>query len=118
MYSASSIHKARDLSPDLRRAAEALLGRNLPEDESISVRAFKGDTVKEAPTGEARAEAFRRLRSRIEQTAVRAPSVPEADIDAIIDEAASHAMSRRRAPQESPWTRSNVVVACSCFRRF
>ena len=90
MYGANSIHKARDLSPDLRRAAEALLGRNLQEDESISVRAFKGDTVKEAPTGEVRAEAFRRLRARIEQSAARAPGVPEADIDALIDEAVDH----------------------------
>ena len=94
MYGANSIHKARDLSPDLRRAAEALLGRNLQEDESISVRAFK-DTVKEAPTGEARAEAFRRLRARIEQTAARAPGVPEADIDALIDEAVDHVRHHR-----------------------
>src|ERR1019366_5539966 len=95
MFGASSIHKARDLSPDLRRAAEALLGRNLQEDESISVRAFKGDTVKEAPTGEVRAEAFRRLRARIEQTAARAPGVPEADIDALIDEAVDHVRHHR-----------------------
>jgi hypothetical protein len=95
MYGANSIHKARDLSPDLRRAAEALLGRNLQEDESISVRAFKGDTVKEAPTGEARAEAFRRLRARIEQSAARAPGVPEADIDALIDEAVDQVRHHR-----------------------
>jgi hypothetical protein len=95
MYGGISIHKARDLSPDLRRAAEALLGRNLQEDESISVRAFRGDTVKEAPTGEARAEAFRRLRARIEQTAARARAVPEGDIDALIDEAVDHVRHRR-----------------------
>jgi hypothetical protein len=95
MYGASSIHKARDLPADLRRAAEALLGRNLQEDESISVRAFKGDTVKQAPTGEARAEAFRRLSARIEQTAARAQGVPEANIDAAISEAVDYVRHHR-----------------------
>lgn len=90
MQIASSIHKARDLAPDLRRAAEALLGRVLQEDESISVRAFKGDIAKQAPTGEARAEAFRRLRARIEQTAKSTQGVPEAEMDAAIDEAVDY----------------------------
>ena len=95
MQTASSIHKARDLTPHLRRAAEALLGRVLQEDESISVRVFKGDIAKQAPTGEARAEVFRRLRARIEQTAKAAQGVPEAEIDAAIDEAVDHVRHHR-----------------------
>jgi hypothetical protein len=86
----TSIDKARHLTPDLRRAAEVLLAETFKRDESISTRAFKGDTAKEAPTGEARAEGFCRLIARIERTAVRAQTVPEADIDAIIDEAVEH----------------------------
>lgn len=87
--------QARDLAPDLRRAAEALLGRLLQEDESISVRVFKGDIAKQAPAGEARAEAFRRLRTRIEQTAKPAQGVPEAEIDAAIDEAVDYVRHHR-----------------------
>ena len=33
------IHKARDLSPDQKTAIESLLGRDLAEDEAISIRA-------------------------------------------------------------------------------
>jgi hypothetical protein len=95
VQTASSIHKARDLTPPLRRAAETLIGRVLQEDESISVRVFKGDIAKQAPTGEARAEAFRRLRARIEQTAKAAQGVPEAEIDAAIDEAIDHVRHHR-----------------------
>jgi hypothetical protein len=95
MQTATSIHKARDLAPDLRRAAEALLGRVLQEDQSISVRAFKGDIAKQAPSGEARAEAFGRLRARIEQTAKPARGVPEAEIDAAIDEAIDYVRHHR-----------------------
>jgi Asp-tRNA(Asn)/Glu-tRNA(Gln) amidotransferase A subunit family amidase len=35
------IHQARDLSPEQRAAAELLLGRQLDENESISVQAFE-----------------------------------------------------------------------------
>ena len=90
MQNASPIHKARDLAPELRRAAEALLGQVLQEDESISVRVFKGDIVKQALTREARAEAFHRLRARIEQTAKPTQGVPEAEVDAAIDEAVDY----------------------------
>jgi hypothetical protein len=86
MQNASPIHKARDLAPELRRAAEALLGRVLQEDESISVRVFKGDIVKQALTR----EAFHRLRARIEQTAKPTQGVPEAEVDAAIDEAVDY----------------------------
>ena len=95
MRDVSSIHKARDLSPNLRRAAEALLGRVLEEDESISVRAFKGNIVKHSPTGQARDEAFTRLRNRIDKTATRAEGVPEKEIDAAIDEAADYVRRHR-----------------------
>ena len=78
----------------MRRAAEALLGRALQEDENISVRAFKGAVLKEAPTGEAR-EAFRRLLDRVDRTARQAEGVSEAEIDAAIDEASDYVRRRR-----------------------
>ena len=95
MQSVSAIHRACDLTPDLRRAAEALLGRALQEDENISVRAFKGAVLKEAPTGEARDEAFLRLLDRVDRTARQAEGVSEAEIDAAIDEASDYVRRRR-----------------------
>ena len=35
------IHKAKDLSPDEKKAVEALLGRALSEEEEISIRALQ-----------------------------------------------------------------------------
>jgi hypothetical protein len=86
----SVIYQARELSPEMRRAAEVLLGGALDADEMITVRTSKGRLLKEAPTGEVREEAFRRLFDRIDQTAKRAEGVPEEDIDAAIDEAVDH----------------------------
>jgi hypothetical protein len=81
---ASSVHEASDLSPHLRRAVEALLGRAVEKNENVSVRAFRGEIMKQAPTGEARERSFRRLRGRIDETAKRAHGVPEEEIDAAI----------------------------------
>ena len=83
----SPVHKARDLSPDIRTAVEALLGRPLQDDESIAVKAFKGEVVKPAPTGSLREKAFQRLQSRMDNTGRRLCGLPEGELDAAIDEA-------------------------------
>jgi hypothetical protein len=81
MPNVSSLHTARDLSPDQRRAIESLLGRILDEDELVSVR-----TWKESLAGDAREEAFRK----------RAEGVSEEQIDAAIDEAVDYVRHNRR----------------------
>jgi len=91
----TAIHKAKDLPPDVRRTVEALLGRTVQEDENISVRAFVGDILKQAPIGQAREDAYRRLRTRIDETAQRVKDVPEEQIDAAIDEAADYVRHHR-----------------------
>ena len=83
----SAVHKARDLSPELRRAAETLLGQALEEDETVSLRASKGHIVKEAPTGRIREEAFRRLSEHMDRIAERVKDVPEQELNSLIDEA-------------------------------
>jgi hypothetical protein len=90
-----AIHKASDLSHDLRRAAEALLGQALEEDETVVLRASKGYIVSEGLTGDAREQAFRRLFERIDKTAKRADGVPEEEIDAAIDEAVDYVRHHR-----------------------
>jgi hypothetical protein len=98
----SVIYQAHELSPEMRRAAEVLLGGTLDEDEMITVRASKGRILKEAPTGEVREDAFRRLFGRIDQTAKRSEGVREEDVDAAIDEAVDYV--RHHRGWESRWT--------------
>lgn len=87
MQSTSPTRKARELSPDQRQAVEGLLGRVLQEDENVSVVAFQGNVIQAAPTGQARQEAYNRLRVRIDETALRAEGVSDFEINAAIDEA-------------------------------
>jgi hypothetical protein len=83
----SALRKARDLSPDVRQAVEILLGRRLQQEETISVQAYP---THEAPAGREREEGWRRLMERIDKTAARATNVPEAELDALIDEATEY----------------------------
>lgn len=41
------VHQAKDLSPEQKAAAELLLGRQIDEQESISVQAFRQPVVSE-----------------------------------------------------------------------
>ena len=81
----SSFQKAAELTPRVREALEALLGRTLQPDESVSVRTYR---PKAAPEGEARQAAYRRLLDRADRTAERVKNIPDAEIDQAIDEAA------------------------------
>jgi hypothetical protein len=92
----SAVHKARDLSPELRRAAETLLGQTLEEDETVSVRASKGYIVREAPAGKVREDAFRRLSEHMDKIAERVKDVPEQELNSLIDEAVAETRSHRR----------------------
>jgi hypothetical protein len=81
----SSFQKAADLPQRVREALEALLGRTLQPDESVSVRAYRR---KAAPEGEARETAYRRLFERADRTAERVKNIPDSEIDAAIEEGA------------------------------
>ncbi len=83
----NALSKARDLSPNLRNALEMLLGRPLQEEETVSIQAYP---THNAPTGQEREEAWKRLLDRIDRTAARVKDVPEAEIDALIDEATEY----------------------------
>ena len=80
-----ALRKVTELSADARHAMESILGRSLHEDEAISVNVYQP-----APTGVAREDASRRLLERIDKTARRVQGVPDAEIDAAIDEAVDH----------------------------
>lgn len=91
----SVIYQVDQLSPEMRRAAEVLLGGTLDEDELITVRASKGRILKEATTGEVREESFRRLFDRIDRTEKQAEGVPDEVVDAAIDEAVDYVRHHR-----------------------
>ncbi len=88
-----SISWARDLPPPVKAAIESLLGRPLRDDEQVSVRAFPRH---EAPRGEARAEAARRLEEHLDKMAAKVKAVPEEEMEAAINEATDHVRSDRR----------------------
>ncbi|SPF52515.1 hypothetical protein SBA4_510004 [Candidatus Sulfopaludibacter sp. SbA4] len=89
----TAAHYARDLSPELRRAAEALLGQALDEDETVTLRASKGFIVKEATAGKARDEAFQQLFEQMDKISERVKEVPEEELNELIDEAVAHVRS-------------------------
>jgi len=80
----SSLHSARGLSPAVRNAVEALLGRTLKDDEAVSVRAYQPH---EAPPAEHRRNAVRGLRQYFANIDRKAKDVPEDELDEIVDEA-------------------------------
>ena len=77
------LHKAGELAPQVKEAIESLLGRALQEDESVGIRTYR---ARNAPAGPARDMAYRRLLGRIDETANRVKNIPEAELDAAIDE--------------------------------
>ena len=87
--------QARDLPPEKRHAAEVLLGGALGEDELLLVRASKGSILKPGAKAEARDQAFMRLTTWSEEMAKRVEGVPEAEIDAAIDEAVDYVRHNR-----------------------
>ena len=84
----NALSKAAELAPPVRAAFESVLGRHLADDETVSISAYPN---RPAPTGEAREAAYRRLLDFGDKLAERVRDVPEAEIDAAIDEAVDHA---------------------------
>ena len=70
------IHQVRDLSPERRSAAELLLGRQLEENESISVQAFEPAPVSEQRRREVSA-GLRKLFAEVDRN-IRPAAVDEA----------------------------------------
>ena len=79
--------QARDLPPEKRNAAEILLGGALGDDELVLVRSSKGRILKVGQTGEALEEAYRQLFDWSARAEKKVDCIPEAEIDAAIDEA-------------------------------
>ena len=83
----NALRKARGLPPNVRVALEALLGRLINEEETVSVQTFP---THEAPTGKEKEESWKELMDRIDRTAARAEEVSEAELDALTEEATEY----------------------------
>jgi hypothetical protein len=87
------VHNVKDLSPGQRLAIEGLLGRPLSDEESLTIRPAR--VLKDAPSATERTRSFRQYLDHLDTLAGRVKDVPEAEIDAAIDEAMQHV--RRQA---------------------
>ncbi|HLI85779.1 MAG TPA: hypothetical protein VKV17_17830 [Bryobacteraceae bacterium] len=83
----NALCKAGELTPPIREAFESVLGRRLGDDEAVSIHAYP---PRPAPTGQERADAYRRLLEAGEKFAQRVKNVPEQEIDAAVDEAVDY----------------------------
>lgn len=79
-----SIHRANELQPQTRRAVEAELGRELRDDEDVSIMAF---STHEAPSGEANRAAKAKLVEYFSRIDTRSGEPSEAEADAAVAEA-------------------------------
>jgi L-lactate utilization protein LutC len=81
------------LAAPVKTAIENLLGRPLQDDEQVSVRVYRPH---EAPRGEARREAARRLEEHLNRMAGKAKDVSQHEMEAAIDEALEQVRPKRR----------------------
>ncbi|MGD0324948.1 MAG: hypothetical protein ABSD45_14555 [Terriglobia bacterium] len=88
----ATINWARDLAAPVKAAIENLLGRPLQDDEQVSVRAYR---CHEAPRGEARREAARRLEEHLDRMAGKVRDVSQPEMEAAIDEALEQVRPKR-----------------------
>ena len=82
-------YEVKNLSSEQRIAIEGLIGRRLQEDEGLNIQPSR--VLKEAPTGEDRARAYRQYLGHLDRLGGRADNVSDAELETIIDEACHHA---------------------------
>ena len=88
-----SIRKTRELSPAAKEVFESLLGRSLREDEEVGIWA---SGPHEAPTGEARKDAWKKLNQHLDVMASKAGSVPTEELEELVDEVCDEVRHGRR----------------------
>jgi hypothetical protein len=88
-----SIHWARDLSTSTRNAIEGLLGRNLRDDEEVSVMSLHSHP---APSGDERRLSSVRLRGALDRLADKAGDGGGDEFDSAVDEAINQIRPRRK----------------------
>jgi hypothetical protein len=88
----ATLNWARELAAPVKAAIESLLGRPLQDDEQVSVRVYRRH---EAPRGEARQKAARRLEEHLERMASKVKDVSQDEMEAALDDAMDHVRPKR-----------------------
>lgn len=88
-----SIHWARDLPAPTRSTIEGLLGRNLRDDEEVSVMSLASHP---APSGDERRLSAERLRGALDRIADKTAEIGSDEFDAAVDEAMNQIRPRRK----------------------
>ena len=82
------LHRVRDLSPEQKLAVEALLGRSVSEDESVSVKALAPLQIHESKLSpEERHAALERLNRYFERLHAKCRPMTEQEEQSLITEA-------------------------------
>ncbi|MEO8658432.1 MAG: hypothetical protein ABI693_08175 [Bryobacteraceae bacterium] len=82
------VHRVKDLSPEQKTTVEALLGRHVSSDESVSVRAVAPATIIPSQLSpEERTQALRKLDSYFAKVDSGRRAVSEEEEEAIFEEA-------------------------------
>ncbi|MCH8048159.1 MAG: hypothetical protein IID44_31075 [Planctomycetes bacterium] len=79
------IQKASDLTVDARAWLQGLFGRDLDDEERVSIRILPAEQDQAK-----RREAFGRLTKVMDRMAEKAKDIPEEELEALIDEAMDH----------------------------
>lgn len=79
------IQKASDLTVDARAWLQGLFGRDLDDEERVSIRILPAEKDQAK-----RREAFSRLAKVMDRMAEKAKDIPEEELEALIDEAMDH----------------------------
>jgi hypothetical protein len=86
------IRNVRDLDQGTRGFLEAFLGRELAEEEQVTVMAL---SARPAPSGEERKAAAARLSENLKAMSESAKGIPKQELEALLDEAVDHVRGRR-----------------------
>ena len=81
------VRKAKELDSAAKQWVQRLLGRQLEDDEQVTVLAFPPHA---APPEAVRQQAVARLNRILDKAAANAEHIPERELDAGIDEAMDH----------------------------
>jgi hypothetical protein len=79
-----TVHKASELAPEERSIVERWLGRNLSQDETISVNAYRPHS---APATGQRGALRHEILDQARTIGLRSPDTSEADADLLVNEA-------------------------------
>jgi len=88
-----SIRKTAELSPAAKEVFESLLGRRLRDDEEVGVWA---SSPHQAPTGDARRDAWNTLNQHLDLMASKAESGRAEELEKLVDEVCDEVRHGRR----------------------